>query len=261
MPGWKLDCVEAFQFGATRALIAALSFTVTLSASAATIVDPLQGPVALPSGSQGTNEFSGIAYAGDGLYYVVSDSGAELFSVDIDVDLATGDIVTASVTASLLLAAGTDLEGLVHHPLGGSVYASDETGPAIREYRLSDGAVLSTVPVPAAFANARVNLSLESLSMRLAADPIDDAMWTANEEALTTDGPVSTAATGTIVRLQRFDDLLNPDGQWAYITDPYPGAPFLGQERSGVADLLALPNGELLVLERSFSSLLFRSRI
>jgi hypothetical protein len=68
-------------------------------------------------------------------------------------------------------------------------------------------------------------------------------------------------ASGTIVRLQRFDDTLSPDGQWAYVTDPFPGAPFLGLERSGVSELLALSNGELVVLERSFSSAGFRARI
>lgn len=227
----------------------------------ATITDPLQGPVALAAGTPGAGELSGIAYAGAALYYAVSDSGAELFSVEIDVDLSTGEIVSASVLASLSLAAGSDLEGIVHHPLGGSVYISDETGPAIREYRLSDGVVLSTIAVPAAFNNVRPNFSLESLSMRVAPSASDDALWTANEEALTTDGPVSTAATGTVVRLQRFDDTLAADGQWAYMTDPFPGAPFFGQERSGVADLLALPNGELLALERSFSTSLFRLRI
>ena len=246
-----------------RTLAAVVAFTTCTSTPvwSATITDPLQGPFALAPGPAAASELSGIASAGADLYYAVSDSGAKLFSLDIKVDLTTGEIIAASVLASQTLAAGTDLEGLVHHPLGGSVFASDETGPAIREYRLSDGAVLSTISVPPEFDDARTNFSLESLSMRVASDPGDDALWTTNEEALTTDGPLSTGTTGTIVRLQRFDDTLTPDGQWAYITDPFPGTPFFGQERSGVSDLLALPNGELLVLERSFSSVLFRSRI
>jgi Esterase-like activity of phytase len=44
------------------------------------------------------------------------------------------------------------------------------------------------------------------------------------------------------VRLQRFDGLLAPAGQWAYLTDP----------SDGVVDLLALPDGNLLALERAF---------
>ena len=47
-----------------------------------------------------------------------------------------------------------------------------------------------------------------------------------------------------MIRLQRFSDLsLAPSGQWAYRTDPSHGA----------ADLASLPDGRLLVLERSYS--------
>jgi hypothetical protein len=218
--------------------------------------------VALAPGTAAAKEFSGLAYAGASQYYAVSDApGAQLYELAIEIDPTNGHILTRSVVSPLALAAGSDLEGLVYARGGGSVLASDEIGPAIRRYRLSDGAVLGSVTVPAIFAQIRPNFSLESLSQRLAANPIDDALWTANEEALLVDGPLSTATTGTIVRLQRYDDTLAPDGQWAYVTDPYPGGPFLGQQRSGVADLLALENGELLVLERSFSDQLFRARI
>lgn len=237
------------------------TFAWITAVSAATVVDPGQGPIALAPGAAGASELSGLAYAGADLYHAVSDSGAMLFDVDIQIDSATGLILGAAVTGSLALGAGTDLEGLVLAPLGGSVYASDEIGPAIREYRLSDGVLLSTLSVPAVFAAIRSNLSFESLAMRVAPQVGDDALWTANEEALTVDGAISSAQSGTVVRLQRFDSTLAPDGQWAYLTDPYPGAPFLGLERSGVADLLALPSGEILVLERSFSTALFRMRL
>jgi hypothetical protein len=194
-------------------------------------------------------------------WYAVSDGGGLLYELAIGVDASSGQIVSRSVVGSLALAAGSDLEGLVYFALGGSVLASDEVGPAIRRYQLSDGAVLGSVAVPAIFSQIRPNFSLESLSQRAAAHPANDALWTANEEALVVDGPLSTSSAGTIVRLQRYDASLTPDGQWAYVTDPYPGGPFLGQQRSGVADLLALENGELLVLERSFSDQLFRARI
>jgi hypothetical protein len=249
------------QVGSRLAVVAAVLLVLCSAAPGATIVDPGQGPVALAPGTPGAAELSGLAYAGAGRYYAVTDSGGTLFELVIPVDATSGEILSASVVNSLALAAGTDLEGLVQHPLGGSVFVSDETGPAIREYRLTDGAVLSSVTVPAIFSQVRNNLSLESLAMRVGPGTTDDALWTANEESLLVDGPVSTASAGTVVRLQRFDKTWTADGQWAYVTDPYPGAPFLGLERSGVADLLALPNGELLLLERSFSSSLFRARI
>jgi hypothetical protein len=245
-----------------RAALLLLTLSLVSPARAATVTDAGQGPVALAPGTAAAKELSGLAYAGANQYYAVSDApGAQLYELAIEIDPTNGHILTRSVVSPLALAAGSDLEGLVYARGGGSVLASDEIGPAIRRYRLSDGAVLGSVTVPAIFAQIRPNFSLESLSQRLAANPIDDALWTANEEALLVDGPLSTATTGTIVRLQRYDDTLAPDGQWAYVTDPYPGGPFLGQQRSGVADLLALENGELLVLERSFSDQLFRARI
>ena len=62
-------------------------------------------------------------------------------------------------------------------------------------------------------------------------------------------------------RLQRFDPEGRPSGQWAYRADPRPGGPIGGLERAGVVDLLSLPGGELLVLERTFSDRGFRARI
>jgi hypothetical protein len=89
-------------------------------------------------------------------------------------------------------------------------------------------------------------------------------MWTANEEALSGDGAVSSFTAGTTVRLQKFDALLSPAGQWAYVTDPISGD--LGNngrdiEVSGVSDLLALPSDDLLVMERSLGATPFGFRI
>ena len=233
-----------------------------LPAMGATIVDPGHGAETLAPGTPMAAGLSGLAYAGADVYYAIGDgSGVTAFELDIEIDLTTAEILSATVVDSQVLAAGGDLEGIVHHPLGGSVLVSDEVGYAIREHSLSDGSVLSTLGVPAIFANVRSNFGLESLAMRVAPSSADDALWTANEEALTVDGALSTNTTGSIVRLQRFDDLQAADGQWAYVTDPYPGGAAGGLERSGVSEMLSLPNGEVLVLERSFSSQLFRARI
>ncbi len=100
------------------------------------------------------------------------------------------------------------------------------------------------------FANARNNLSLESLAW----DPTTERLWTANEEALASDGPVASFVAGTTVRLQRFDAALQADGQWPYTTDALPGdiqQPGRDIEASGVTELIALPDGGLLALERA----------
>jgi hypothetical protein len=107
------------------------------------------------------------------------------------------------------------------------------------------------------FRLARRNRSLESVAIA----PDDGAIWIANEEALVSDGPVSTEEQGTSVRLQRFGADGLPGGQWAYRTDPTPGGPLGGYERSGVADLVALPGGELLALERALGNRGLRARI
>lgn len=219
------------------------------------VLDPGQQVVALPSGPAG--ELSGISHLGGDAFVAASDAGGQLFPITIAVDLDIGSVDWTAIGAGLSLAVGVDLEGVAYDGSTGTVFVSDEKGAEIREHRLSDGALLGSVGVPSIFDEYRSNLSLESLAL----DAPGGALWTANEEALVPDGPISTFVLGTVVRLQRFDETLQPDGQWAYVTDPIPGGPIFGLERSGVSDLLALETGELLVLERSFSSQLFRSRI
>jgi hypothetical protein len=78
-------------------------------------------------------------------------------------------------------------------------------------------------------------------------------MWTANEEALTADGPVSTTSTGNVVRLVRLNvtgDMVKPAQEYAYIVEPIHRG--VGQPVcSGLSDLVDLPDGTLLTLERS----------
>jgi hypothetical protein len=88
-------------------------------------------------------------------------------------------------------------------------------------------------------------------------------MWTCNEEALydtspvVDDGPLSTASAGSVVRLQRFvrssvHGAWTANGQWAYLTESFgANSSFTTAERSGVSDLCVLPDGTLLVLERT----------
>jgi len=67
------------------------------------------------------------------------------------------------------------------------------------------------------------------------------------------------------VRLQEFTGPeLTAGRQFGYLTDPISRmSPFVSVERSGLVDLVALPNGELLALERELGGWIprFRSRI
>lgn len=211
-----------------------------------TVVAPSNCPVGM----------SGICYAGGTQYYAVKDTGGLLYPVDIIVNSASGAI-TSAVFDSAITLGGTDLEGIAYNPARNSVWVSDEVGATIKEYSLS-GILLDTVSVPTVFKSYRSNFSLESLTVR--GDGLE--MWTCNEEALynvetgVDDGPLSTAETGSVVRLQRFSrqgvhGVWVANGQWAYRTEPFGAeSAYTTGERSGVSDLCVLPDGTLLVLER-----------
>ncbi len=244
--------MRAHPLRALLGLAAALSAPV--AAHAVSIEDPGQGAVAVEPGDTGAAHLSGITWAGGERYYAVSDRGGRLFPIEIAIDPATGTVRRAALAKPVRLARAVDLEGIVMGS-DGTVRVSDERGPAIREHRVSDGAVVSELALPPVFAKARLNLSLESLSREGA------TLWTANEETLSVDGPSSTGVEGSVIRLQRFGADGSPAGQWAYRTDPWPGNALGGLEGSGVVDVLALPGDELIVLERAFSDQGFRSRI
>lgn len=242
-------------------LLNLLLWSVATGATAQTwsISATSQGVVPLVAGTTGATGLSGFTWAGGDQYYAVSDKGAKLFPLSIQVDANTGTIVSSNVSPAVQLAAGSDLEGVAYNPGNNGVFASDESGPAIREYSVAGGSLLQTISVPPVFGNHRSNLSLESLAFQAGA-----ALWTANEEALSTDGPVSSFTAGTVVRLQKLDAGLSPAGQWAYATGAIHGD--LGNngrdvEASGVADLVALPTGDLLVMERALGASPFGFRI
>ncbi len=212
------------------------------------IQDPGQGPYSIASPD--TTELSGITYLGGNDYLAVSDAQSGFHALSIAINPAVGSISSASVGGFTAFAGGSDYEGIAYNPAKLSVFASSESDSSIGEFKISTGALLQNLAVPSVFAGARSNKSLESLSFEAGSQ----TLWTANEEALSTDGGASSAGSGTVVRLQRFDRHLNPAGQWAYQVDPAtedvalpPASSF-----SGLSDLVALPDGRLLALEREF---------
>ena len=197
-------------------------------------------------------ELSGLAWLTGTTYHAVSDATNQrkVHELSIAVNPATGRITEASFAQTLTVAAGNDLEGIAWCRPRGTWFIADEgsppTGGFLREHTLPDGNLLQTLALPAPLQNARANFSLESCSWGAG------ALWTANEEALAHESALATASTGSLVRLQKFDHLLNPAGQWAYQTDSFGfDSSLTTAERSGVVDLLALPDGNLLVLERA----------
>jgi hypothetical protein len=91
-------------------------------------------------------------------------------------------------------------------------------------------------------------------------------MWTANEQALTVDGPQSTSSSGTVVRLLKMNvsgNMVAAGSQYAYNVEPIHGTSAVGSPQSGLSDLAVMPDGTLLALERSvaFTSPLYLNRI
>ena len=228
------------------------------ASAAPIIVDPGQGLVALTISDPAGEELSGIAHADGNTYWAVGDTAAKAFKLQIDLNTTDGTITAAElldVTNTVdLTDAGADQEGIALVNAN-TAMISNESGPGIHTHDLttgnrSDQITPATHPQLAVFSNTVANFGWESMTRR--AD--GNETWTANEEALTVDGSLSTGSAGTTVRLQKFDSSTTPAGQWAYNTDPITGAGGTSLDRSGVSDLLILDNGTLLVLERSFGT-------
>jgi hypothetical protein len=212
-----------------------------------------RGPLATPPEPPGSHEF-----------IAVMDNSNKLVRLRVTLG-ADGAITGVGVLGGITLAESRDFEGVAVAPGGLDVILSEEGTPAVREYALADGAVVGAFGTPQVFGARRGNYGWESLTLRRVNAAVSE-VWTANEEALTVDGPLSTQAAGTVVRVQRYsliDGVATPTHQFAYNVDAWHGSSISGA-RSGVSDLVAMPDGELLTLERSFAFNLggfFRTRI
>jgi len=227
------------------------------------ITDPGQSPFDLSSGPTPAAELSGIAYSGGTDYYAVGDDGAtSIWQVYTSLNGMNGLIRSSVVTGGLPAPGlGADSEGIAVRRETNSAWVSDEIASSITEFSLATGAQIGTVAVPSIYRSANVqnNMGLESLSYAAG------VLWTANEEALRPDGELSTTTAGSWVRIQQFGGTgMSAQSQYAYRTDPISEmSPFITVERSGLVDLLALPDGRVLSLERELGGFLphFRSRI
>lgn len=217
----------------------------------------------MSSSGTGAAELSGITYAGGTTYYSVGDDGAtSIWQLYASLATPPGTIRSGLVASGISAPAlGRDSEGIALTPSGSGVWVADEIDSTITEFSLSDGSRAGSVAVPAIYrpANVQGNFGLESLAYGAG------ALWTANEEALRSDGPLSTTEAGSWVRIQKFTGVdLTASSQYAYRTDPIAElSPFTDAERSGLVDIVALPDGQVLSLERELGGFLpvFRSRI
>lgn len=226
--------------------------------------------------------FSGIDYdAAADRWLAISDdrseqSPARFYTVKLDYDEKSVRAVEVTGVTALRQRDGTeypdrpgaakrggdvpDFEALRLDPRDGSVWYTSEgdsrlkLNPFVRRSK-RDGSLAAELPLPVQFkfsaetkAGPRYNLTLESLTF----SPDGDSLWTALEAPLQQDGAASTQTTGGTTRLTR----LARDGrmlaQYAYGLDAWQLAPAAGREGdNGLSEMLALPDGRLLTLERS----------
>lgn len=187
-----------------------------------------------------SRELSGIAWdEGSRTLWAVQDETANVVPIMPDAELRTwafGPVTKLDMTFPL------DLEGIVVTP-DGFIVAS-EKGPRVLEVD-RHGKLRRDIPLPEHFSKARDNKSLESLTM----SPNGHYLFTTTEEALSCDGSKATSKTGTRVRILRMS---RPEGaieEHAYMTDPSPHE----EGDYGIADLAALSDDDMLVLERGWA--------
>jgi Esterase-like activity of phytase/Dockerin type I domain len=198
-------------------------------------------------------ELSGVTYLGPqagGLerFAAIQDENRRIVIFDVSF-AANGAINSAAAVSTVTITGGSDFEGIAYTGAArNSVFVSEENTPTIREFRLSDAAALQAIALPEVYEHNRDNRGLESLTRSV--DGL--TMWTANEEALTIDGPASSQAAGTLVRLQQMTDVgtsVEFGPQFVYQVDPIHAGS--SPDRSGLSDLVMLPDDTLLALERS----------
>jgi len=224
---------------AHRLLLATALLALPAPAAPASLAvfDPGQGAVSVQSPE--LRGISGMTATGPGTFRIVDDvdTAPRLHDLAVSVDPVLGTIATAVAGTHVPVASGSQFESVEHDPASGGFFLASEKDHTIRIVDAA-GAETGSVGVPAIFALAQGNRSLESLAFHAATG----ILWAANEEPLVPD-----LGSG-LVRLQRFVDGV-PAGQFAYPleTPRNPGSGF-----NGLVELLALPDGRLLALERDY---------
>lgn len=266
-----------------------LATAVALSVGAAQAADfslRVIGATSLPTGTlfQGV-EFggiSGIDRAADGTYWAIADDrGGErgtprFYNLSLDYDAAGFNGVAINSQTYMQRPDGTtfpsnartvDPEGIRVAP-NGNLYWSSEGNwnanaasryqPFVREMTTS-GVFVREFATPAMYNyvdNASTGGRNNKLFEALAVTP-NGTIYTANEDALVQDGPLTSVSNGSVVRLTALDPVSGAAGaQYAYELPPIPvdavpGAPF-GPD-NGLPELLAISDTQFIAIERAFA--------
>jgi hypothetical protein len=192
-------------------------------------------------GDPRSQELSGIAWDNSTrTLWAVQDGSASIVPLHPDQNFARWELGSP---IQLQLPFSVDLEGIVLVP--GAFIVADEQGARLVEVD-GGGRFRREISLPPHFSTARANKSLEALSMT----PDRKHLFTTSEGTLECDGPMPTNTTGALLRILRIGFPTGDSNEHAYLTDPLPhreGGDY------GVADLVAISDEEVLVLERGWT--------
>lgn len=225
---------------------------------------------------------SGIDRAPDGSYWALSDErGGErgtprFYNLSIDFDDKAIKGVTINSMVYLKNPDGNNMssttrtvdpEGIRVAP-NGNLYISSEGNwnaaaasrfqPFVREFKI-DGAYVRDFEMSSAFNyvdNATTGARNNKLFEALAVTP-NGTVFTANEDALIEDGPITSLTAGSVVRVVKLDAATGKQlAQYAYNigaipVDKAPTGAFAPD--NGLPELLAISDKEFIAIERAFA--------
>lgn len=206
-------------------------------------------PDSIPAGG-----YSGICWLGGDRYAVVTDNASHhdgffVFRITIDSVGAIQEATSLGFRGNEEM--GHDNEDIAWYAPQRTVFVSGEADNQVRELDLEGKPTGRTLPLPTIFAKATHAYGLEALTY----NAMTHRFWLTSESTLTSDGlkadPVNKVKNR--LRLQSFDDRLQPGPQYFYEMDP-PEVEYHPEKYAmGVSALAALDDGRLLVLEREFA--------
>ena len=203
-------------------------------------------PKVVPAGN-----YSGITWLGDERYAIVNDKSATagFYLMTIRTDSITGDII--EVRADSFMTCGLpnrDEEGICYVPQTNTVFVSGEGDGQILEYSMDGQLTGRKLTIPDVFATAYGNSGFEALTY----NANTHRFWTTSENTLEADGekPSIKKKIPNMLRLQSFGNDLQPAELYWYKTDSTAVKRKKGSSTLGVSGMLALDNGNVIILER-----------
>ncbi len=255
-------CAQPAPLSVTFLDTAPISATSTLDQHGQSVtITGLSGIVWLGNSTLAMSGHGGGPTSNQNDYFAILDNSNALIRLRVQLNATADAIEGVAVLGAIRFDQSRDWEAIAPGPRAGHTLLAEEGTPSIAMLNPATGQIAWTIAAPPPFQNRRPNRGFESLTT----DPRRGIAWTANEEALTTDGPAASPSTGTVVRLLRWKFTpigATPGPQHAYVVDRMPG-PTLPGGSSSLSELVLLDDGRLLALERSLSltSGLFRSKL